>query len=84
MARLLILLLNLYAWVIIARALISWFNPSPRNPLIQLLHQATEPVLRPLRQVLSPGNVGGIDISPILAIVIIQIAKYVVIQLAYR
>ena len=84
MARRLILLLNLYAWVIIARALISWFNPDPRNPLVRLLDQATEPVLKPLRQILSPGGIGGIDISPILAIVIIQVAKYVVITLAYR
>ena len=84
MARLLILLLNLYAWVIIARALISWFNPNPRSPLVRLLHQATEPVLRPLRQVLSPSGMGGIDISPIVAIVLIQVAKYVVITLAFR
>lgn len=84
MARLLILLLNLYAWVIIARALVSWLNPDPRNPAVRLLHQATEPVLRPLRQILSPSGLGGIDISPILAIVLIQIAKYVVIVLAYR
>jgi hypothetical protein len=64
-----ILLLNLYAWVIIARALVSWLNPDPRNPLVRLLDQATEPVLKPLRQILSPGGIGGIDISPILAIV---------------
>jgi len=83
-ARLLILLLNLYAWLIIARALVSWFNPNPRNPLVRLLYQATEPVLRPFRQILSPGGIGGIDISPILVIVLIQVAKYIVITLAYR
>lgn len=84
MARLLILALNLYAWVIIARALVSWLNPDPRNPLVRLLHQATEPVLRPLRQILSPSGIGGIDISPILAIVLIQVAKYIVIVVAGR
>lgn len=84
MVRLLILFLNLYAWLIIARALVSWFNPDRRNPLVRALHQATEPVLRPLRRILSPSGVGGIDISPILAIVLIQVAKYIVITLAYR
>lgn len=82
--RLVLLFLNLYAWLIIARALISWFSNDLTNPLVRLLHQVTEPVLRPLRQVLSPGGVGGIDISPILAIVLIQIAKYALVSLAYR
>ncbi len=81
--RLLILLLNLYAWVIIARALVSWVSNDLRNPIVRFLHAATEPVLRPLRQVLSPGGVGNIDISPILAIVLIQIAKYVLIRLSW-
>lgn len=82
--RLVLLLLNLYAWLVIARALVSWFSNDLRNPVVRFLHLATEPVLKPLRQVLSPGGVGGIDISPILAIVLIQIAKYVLVTLAYR
>lgn len=82
--RLVILLLNLYSWLIIARALSSWLTNDLKNPIVRFLHQATEPVLRPLRQILSPGGVGGIDISPILAIVLIQIVKYVILTLAYR
>lgn len=81
--QLVILALNLYAWVIIARALVSWVTNDLRNPIVRLLHHATEPVLKPLRQILSPGGVGGIDISPILAIVLIQVAKYFLIRLAY-
>lgn len=82
--RLLVLLLDLYAWLIIARALVSWITSDLANPAVRLLHQLTEPVLRPLRQKLSPGGIGAIDISPILAIVLIQIVKYVLINLAYR
>lgn len=84
MTRLLLLLLNLYAWVIIARALASWFTHDLRNPIVRLLHEVTEPVLRPLRQIVDPRRLGGLDISPILAIVLIQILKYLVISLAYR
>jgi len=81
--RLLLFLLNLYTWVIIARALVSWVSPDPRNPIVQFLYQVTEPVLRPLRQIVSPDAIGGIDISPILAIVLIQIVKYLLVSLAY-
>ncbi len=81
--RLLLFLLNLYTWVIIARALVSWVSPDPRNPIVQFLYQVTEPVLRPLRQIVSPDAIGGIDISPILTIVLIQIVKYLLVSLAY-
>ena len=81
--RLLFLLLDVYAWIIIARALVSWFSPSPRNPVVRLLIQVTEPVLKPLRQVISPRALGGLDISPILAIVLIQIVKYLLASLVY-
>lgn len=84
MLRLALLLLNLYAWVIIARALSSWISQDLSNPIIRLLHAATEPVLKPLRQVISPGALGGLDISPILAIVLIQIAKYLLITLSLQ
>jgi YggT family protein len=81
--RIIILLLNLYAWLIIARALVSWVSQDQSNPIIRFLHVTTEPVLRPLRTILSPSGIGGIDISPILAIVLIQIAKYFLIRLAW-
>ena len=44
--------LSLYMWVIIARALISWVNPDPWNPIVQFLDRATEPVLSPIRRLL--------------------------------
>ena len=39
------ILLNIYMWIIIARALISWVNPDPYNPIVRFLYRATEPVL---------------------------------------
>lgn len=68
----------LYMWVIIARALISWVNPDPWNPIVQFLDRATEPVLAPIR-----GWVGwrmGIDLSPIIAILIITFLQIAVVQ----
>jgi YggT family protein len=54
-------------------------SPDPRNPLVQILHRITEPVLRPLRQLVPPHKLGGLDISPILAILAIQFIKYVIV-----
>jgi YggT family protein len=59
----------LYMWVIIARALISWVNPDPWNPIVQFLNRATEPVLAPIRRLV--GLRVGMDLSPIIAILII-------------
>lgn len=72
------LLLGLYTWVIIAAALISWVSPNPYNPVVQLLRRATEPVLRPIRKVLSRYQT-GLDFSPLVAILIIQFIQRVVL-----
>ena len=72
-------LLTLYTWVIIIRAVISWVSPDPRNPVVQILVRLTEPVLKPLRALLPPRLLGGLDISPILAILLIQLVRYTLI-----
>ncbi|MFY4729205.1 YggT family protein, partial [Nitrospira sp. BLG_2] len=59
--------LTIYTWVIIARALISWVNPDPWNPIVQFLTRATEPVLAPIRRRLGWGI--GVDLSPLVVIV---------------
>ncbi len=64
-------------WVLVAymvvigiRALISWVNPDPYNPIVQVLQRLSEPVLRPLRKLI-PMYKMGVDISPIIAFLII-------------
>jgi len=79
LVQLLLTLLSLYTWVIIIRALISWVSPDPRNPLVAALRNLTEPVLRPLRRLVPPRMTGNIDVSPILAILLIQLVRYTVI-----
>ena len=73
-AQILDIALNIYMWVIIARALISWVNPDPYNPLVRFLYQATEPVLYRIRRVI-PFLGGGVDLSPLIAIFAIYFIK---------
>ena len=68
------LVLDIYMWVVIIRALLSWVNPDPYNPIVRLLHKLTDPVLRPLRRIMPLGAV-GLDLSPMLVIVAIIFIK---------
>jgi YggT family protein len=68
-------LLGLYTWVIIARAILSWVSADPRNPIVRFLVLSTEPVLRPLRRLVPPERLGGLDLSPLLAIVMLEIVR---------
>lgn len=73
-AKIIDTLLEVYKWVIIISALISWVNPDPYNPIVKFLYSVTEPVLRPIRRLIGY-RLGPIDISPIiviLAIIFIQ------------
>ena len=86
-AKILDIGLSLYMWIIIGRAVISWVNPDPYNPIVRFLNSVTEPVLYPIRRRM-PINLGGIDFSPILVIMaIIFLQTFLVqslIQLAAR
>ena len=64
-------LLTAYMWVIIGRAVISWVNADPYNPIVRFLYEITEPLLGRIRRFL-PVSMGGLDLSPVVLIVIIM------------
>ncbi len=70
-------------WVVIIAALISWVNPDPRNPIVRFLWGVTEPLFRPFRRLVPPSKTGGIDISPLLVLLIIYLLTRFVARLAY-
>lgn len=64
----LVQLLEIYSWVIILSALASWL-PIPRdNPILQFMRNITEPVYAPIRALINPSWLGGVDISPIIVL----------------
>lgn len=69
-------LLSIYGYIIIIRAILSWFNPNPYSPIVQLINKITDPVLVPLRQVLP--DMGGIDLSPLVAMIIIWVLMSII------
>ena len=70
--------LSFYSWIIIARALISWVNPDPWNPIVQFLTRATEPILAPIRRRIGLGM--GMDLSPLIVIAAIWFVQIAVVQ----
>ncbi|MDD5136903.1 MAG: YggT family protein [Candidatus Omnitrophica bacterium] len=71
--------LTIANWLIIIRALISWVNPDPYNPIVQFLYKVTEPILAPFRR-LVPMFGMGLDISPIFALILIWFVKLFVVR----
>jgi YggT family protein len=70
LAYILDLALTIYMWVIIARALLSWVNPDPFNPIVRVLYNITEPVLSWVRARV-PVVFGGLDLAPLLVLLAI-------------
>jgi YggT family protein len=64
-------ILMAYMWIIIGRAIISWVDADPNNPIVRFLYEATEPVLSRIRGWI-PVSVGGIDFSPMILIIAIM------------
>jgi YggT family protein len=69
-ARITDILLTLYTFIIIARAIISWVNPDPYNPVVNFIYRATEPILYRVRTLLP--DLGGIDLSPLVVLLVVQ------------
>jgi YggT family protein len=74
LANLIELVLNAYLLIVIARAVLSWVDPDPHNPLVRFIHRVTEPVLRPIRDRL-PTVAMGLDLSPMVVLLAIYFLK---------
>jgi len=70
-ATLFITIISLYKWVIIISALLSWVQPDPYNPIVQMLYKLTEPAYALIRRVI-PTVFGNMDMAPLILIFVIQ------------
>jgi YggT family protein len=71
--------LDIYMWLIIARAVLSWVSPDPYNPIVRFLYSVTEPVLSYLRRRL-PLTYGGLDLTPLAVLALILFLKVFLVQ----
>ncbi|MCX6051400.1 MAG: YggT family protein [Campylobacterales bacterium] len=66
-------LINVYIWVIIISALLSFVNPDPYNPIVQFLHRVTQPAYSYVRKFIRT-DFNGIDLAPLVIVVSLQIS----------
>ncbi len=87
LAQILHMIINIYIWVVIIAALITWVRPDPYNPIVQTLFRLTEPAYAFVRRFI-PTVIGGIDLAPLIIIVGLQFIDMffvkLLLQLAYR
>jgi YggT family protein len=74
------LVFQVYIFIVIARALISWVNPDPSNPIVRFLYSATEPVLALMKRYL-PLQFSGIDLSPIALLFALTIIEKILLNI---
>ena len=86
-AQILHMVINIYIWVIIIAALISWVRPDPYNPIVQTLYRLTEPVYAFIRRYI-PTIIGGIDLAPFILILALEFIDLffvrLLMQIAFR
>ena len=71
LANMINFVLGAYMWVIVGRAIISWVNPDPYNPIVRFLHDVTEPLLSRIRRFIPFTTTAGMDFSPIILILMV-------------
>jgi YggT family protein len=81
-AQILHMVINIYIWVVIISALITWVRPDPYNPIVQVLNRLTEPVYAFIRRYI-PTLIGGIDLAPIIIILGLQFLDLFAVRLLF-
>ncbi len=73
--------IQFYSWVVLARVILTWFPNIPRdNPIVEFIHQITDPVLVPLRQMLPP--MGPVDFSPLVLLIGLHVLRMMVASMS--
>src|SRR5210317_1801551 len=78
-AKVLDIVLTIFMWIVIARAILSWVSPDPYNPIVRFIHNVTEPVLYQVRRKI-PLSFGGIDFSPMIILLAVIFLQQFVVQ----
>jgi len=82
-AQILHMVINIYIWVVIISALITWVRPDPYNPIVQVLRRLTEPVYAYIRKYV-PTVIGGVDLAPIIIILGLQFLDLFAVKLLFN
>ena len=82
-AKVLDLVLLLFMWIVVARAILSWVSPDPYNPIVRFINTVTEPILYRIRRFI-PLIFGGIDFSPVIVFMAIIFLRTFLVSSLFR
>jgi YggT family protein len=74
-------LITMYMWVVIIGALLTWVRPDPYNPIVQIIYRLTEPAYRLLRRTTMPTMFNGLDLAPLILIVLLNVIDIILINI---
>ncbi len=80
----LFMLIDLYVWIVIIRALITWVNADPYNPIVRLLSQLVDPITARIRRWFPFVRVGMVDLSPLLLVFFLYFVKVFLVSLLHN
>lgn len=80
--NLLLVLVQIYSFILLVRIVLSWLNVGPENELVAMLHRVTEPVLEPVRRAVPP--MGMFDMSPLIVFIALHIIRAVLANILER
>ncbi len=83
-ARIIDLAFNIYIFIVVARALVSWVNPDPYNSIVRFLHSATDPVLYRLRRLIPFLQAGAFDLSPVALLILLSVLQQLIVSFLYQ
>jgi YggT family protein len=75
--------IEILIWAIIIRVILSWVRHNPENPVLKILYEGTEPILAPVRRLLSR-NPAGLAFAPLVTILLLQAVRYVLVLLLHN
>ncbi len=73
-------LLNIYFWIVVIACVITWVRPDPYNPIVRTLRALTEPVFYRVRRYLPFTYAGGLDFSPVIVLLAIELFNRIVVK----
>lgn len=83
-AKVLDTLLSLYFWIVIIAVLLTWVRPDPYNPIVRTLNALTEPIFYRIRRLLPFTYINGLDLSPVVLLILIQLAQIVIVRSLFQ
>jgi len=79
LAEVLSFIIQIFWWLVIVRAILSWVSPDPYNPIVRFIENTTEPLLAPFRKLIPAYRI-GLDLSPIFALLLLYFLRIFVVQ----